>query len=111
VLNFPRKLLSLTADPDQYPTDPIVTVNENALVKNEKGLLGHPHYSSPSSVQLSAAQRSNARSLLFLSLSLTPVSAPSAKPSTLPVSSQPSQAKVLTGGGDLRKAQVDVPVC
>jgi hypothetical protein len=37
VPNFPRKLLSLTADPGQYPTDPIVTVNEDALVKNEEG--------------------------------------------------------------------------
>ena len=37
VSNFPRKLLSLTADPNQYPTDPIVTVKEDALVKNEKG--------------------------------------------------------------------------
>ena len=35
--NFSRKLLSLTADPGQYPTNPIVTVNEDALVKNEKG--------------------------------------------------------------------------
>jgi hypothetical protein len=35
--NFPRKLLSLTADPGQHPTDPIVTVNEEALVKNKKG--------------------------------------------------------------------------
>jgi hypothetical protein len=35
VSNFPRKLLSLTADPGQHPTDPIVTVNEEALVKNE----------------------------------------------------------------------------
>ena len=26
------------------------------------------------------------------------------------VSSRPSQAKVLTGGGDLREAQVDVPL-
>jgi hypothetical protein len=38
VQNFPRKLLSLTADPGQHPTDPTVTtVNEEALVKNEKG--------------------------------------------------------------------------
>jgi hypothetical protein len=37
VSNFPRKLLSLTADPGQYPADPIVTVSEDALVKNEKG--------------------------------------------------------------------------
>ena len=37
VSNFPRKLLSLTADSGQHPTDPIVTVNEEALVKNEKG--------------------------------------------------------------------------
>ena len=37
VSRFPRKLLSLTADPGQYPTYPIVTVNDNALVKNEKG--------------------------------------------------------------------------
>jgi hypothetical protein len=35
--NFPHKLLSLTADPGQYPANPIVTVNEDALVKNEKG--------------------------------------------------------------------------
>ena len=35
--DVPRKLLSLTADPGQYPTDPIVIVNEDALVKNEKG--------------------------------------------------------------------------
>ena len=34
--NFPRKRLSLTADPDQYPTDPIVTVSKGALVRNEK---------------------------------------------------------------------------
>ena len=33
----PRKLLSLTADPAQCPTDPIVTVDEDASVKNEKG--------------------------------------------------------------------------
>jgi len=37
VPDVPRKLLSLTADPGQCPTDPIVTVNEDALVKNEKG--------------------------------------------------------------------------
>jgi hypothetical protein len=37
VSNFHHKLLSLTADPGQYPTNPIVTVNEHALVKNEKG--------------------------------------------------------------------------
>jgi hypothetical protein len=35
VSNFPRKLPSLTADPDQHPTDPIVTVNEEALLKNK----------------------------------------------------------------------------
>jgi hypothetical protein len=37
VSNFPRELLLLTADPGQYPTNPTVTVNEDALVKNEKG--------------------------------------------------------------------------
>jgi hypothetical protein len=37
VSNFPRKQLSLTADSGQHPTDPIVTVNEDALVRNEKG--------------------------------------------------------------------------
>jgi hypothetical protein len=37
VSNFPRKLLSLTADPGQHPTDPTVTVSEHTLVKNEKG--------------------------------------------------------------------------
>ena len=37
VPDVPSKLLSLTADAGQYPTDPIVTVNEDALVKNEKG--------------------------------------------------------------------------
>jgi hypothetical protein len=37
VSDFPRKLLSLTAEPGQYPTDPIVAVNDDALVKNEKG--------------------------------------------------------------------------
>jgi hypothetical protein len=36
VSNFPRKLLTLTADPGQHPTGPIVTVSEEAL-KNEKG--------------------------------------------------------------------------
>ena len=35
--DVPHKLLSLTADPGQSPTDPIVKVNEDALVKNEKG--------------------------------------------------------------------------
>jgi hypothetical protein len=34
--NFPRKLLSLTADPGQFPTGIIVTVSLDALVKNEK---------------------------------------------------------------------------
>ena len=34
--NFPQKLLSLTADPGQYPTEPILTVKEDALVKNEE---------------------------------------------------------------------------
>ena len=34
--DVPRKLLSLAADPGQCPTDPIVTVNEDALIKNEK---------------------------------------------------------------------------
>jgi len=32
VSNFPRKLLWLTADPGQFLTDPIVTVNQDALV-------------------------------------------------------------------------------
>ena len=36
VSNFPHKQLSLTADPGQHPTDPIVTVNGGTLVKNEK---------------------------------------------------------------------------
>jgi len=36
VSNFPHKQLSLTADPGQHPTDPIVRVNGGALVKNEK---------------------------------------------------------------------------
>jgi hypothetical protein len=31
-------------------------------------------------------------------------------PVFLPMGIQPSQAKVLTGGGDLREAQVDVPL-
>ena len=35
--NFPLKLLSLTADPRQHRTDPIMTVKEDALIKNEKG--------------------------------------------------------------------------
>ena len=35
--SVPHKLLSLTADPGQCLTDPIVTVNEDSLVKNEKG--------------------------------------------------------------------------
>jgi len=37
VPDVPRKLLLLTADAGQYPTDPIVTVNEDALVENKKG--------------------------------------------------------------------------
>jgi hypothetical protein len=37
VSGVPRKLLSLTADPGQCSTDPIVTVDEDASVKNEKG--------------------------------------------------------------------------
>jgi len=37
VPDVPPKLLSLTADPGQCPTDPIVTVNEDELAKNEKG--------------------------------------------------------------------------
>jgi hypothetical protein len=36
VSNIPHKQLSLTADPGQHPTEPIVTVNEDALVNNEK---------------------------------------------------------------------------
>jgi hypothetical protein len=36
VSNFLRKILSLTADPSQHPTDPTVSVNGDALVKNEK---------------------------------------------------------------------------
>ena len=35
--NFPRKLLSLTADRGQHPTDSIVTAKGEALVENEKG--------------------------------------------------------------------------
>jgi len=37
VPDVPVKLRSLTTVPDQCPTDPIVTVNEDALVKNEEG--------------------------------------------------------------------------
>ena len=37
VSNFPHKLLSLTTDPHQRPTDPTVTVSEDELFKNEKG--------------------------------------------------------------------------
>ena len=36
VPDVPRTLLLLVTDPGQYPTEPIVTVNEDALVKNEK---------------------------------------------------------------------------
>jgi len=50
-----------------------------------KCLWGHPHDRISSSIQLS-------RSLHFR------------------LHAKPSQAKVLTGGGDLRKAQVDVPL-
>ena len=37
VSGVPRNLLSLTADPGQYPTDPTVTVDVDPSVKNEKG--------------------------------------------------------------------------
>jgi len=46
-------------------------------------------------------------SIRTLSLSPTPP-VPSARTKTL--SSKPSQIKVLTGGGDMREAQVDVPL-
>ena len=36
VPNSPRKLPSITADPGQYPTEPIVTGKDDALVKNEE---------------------------------------------------------------------------
>jgi hypothetical protein len=36
VLNCPRKLPSMTADPGHYPTEPIVTGKDDALVKNEE---------------------------------------------------------------------------
>jgi hypothetical protein len=34
--NFPPKILSLTADPGQIPTDSILTVSLYALLKDEK---------------------------------------------------------------------------
>jgi len=37
VSDFPRKLLSLTADRGQHPTDPSVTAKGDALVEDEKG--------------------------------------------------------------------------
>ena len=37
VSSCPQKLLSLTAGPGQYSSDPILTVNDDALVRNEKG--------------------------------------------------------------------------
>ena len=36
VPSFPRKLPSLTADSGQYPTEPIVTGEDDTLVKNEE---------------------------------------------------------------------------
>jgi len=49
-------------------------------------------------------------SLSYLSLAVTPVSAHSSKPSAASHHTKPSQAKVLTGGGDLCEAQVDIPL-
>jgi len=37
VTDFPRELLSLTADRGQHPTDPSVTAKGDALVENERG--------------------------------------------------------------------------
>ena len=50
-----------------------------------------------------------------LYLSVIPSSAPSTLPSAVSIKAKPSQAKlsqakVLTGGGDFREAQVDVPL-
>jgi len=49
--------------------------------------------------------------LAFVTTVVTLVPVSQAKPSQAkPSQAKPSQAKVLTGGGDLRKAQVDVPL-
>ena len=60
---------------------------------------GHPHCSSPSSIHFASIQYSNALSPICLSNS------------SLRSQLQTNQpTKVLTGGGDLREAQVDVPL-
>jgi hypothetical protein len=72
-------------------------------------LWGHPMNAHPLPRCSYSPHRSNTSSLYY---SLRSVAKPSqAKPSQAkPSQAKPSQAKVLTMGGDLREAQLDVPL-